>query len=69
MSNYGTFAPLRLYYHDVPSCHLWCRYDCTPNKDGVYILDADPSIVCDMVRAAYILPLRRQSTNYGSTMY
>ncbi len=25
-------------------------FDCTQNKDGVYILDADPSIVCDKVR-------------------
>lgn len=24
-------------------------FDCTMNKDGVYILDADPSIVCSQV--------------------
>lgn len=25
-------------------------FDCTMNKDGVYILDADPSIICNTVR-------------------
>jgi hypothetical protein len=25
-------------------------FDCTVNKSGVRILDADPSIVCDLVR-------------------
>ncbi len=29
-------------------------FDCSKNKDGVYILDADPSIKCNVVRA---LPL------------
>jgi hypothetical protein len=28
-------------------------FDCTQNKDGVYILDADPSIKCDEVRAEW----------------
>jgi hypothetical protein len=29
-------------------------FDCTMNKDGVYILDADPSILCNKVRYIYV---------------
>jgi hypothetical protein len=36
-------------------------FDCTKNKDGVYILDADPSIVCNKVRRVYLAEWARGS--------